>query len=87
MGSLGKHNFRVGLPPRKQRSDQLLLSVLSAEVEDAVDAVRSLAHCDTYAFSLKSVKSGTTNLGNFSSTITYPPLRVWNPVGLQFLPL
>jgi hypothetical protein len=24
---------------------------------------------------LKSVKSGTTNLGNFSSTITYPPAK------------
>jgi hypothetical protein len=31
--------------------DQLLFSVVSAEVEDVVDAVRSLAHCDTYGFS------------------------------------
>jgi len=30
---------------------QLLFSVVSAEVEDAVDAVRSLAHCDTYGLS------------------------------------
>ena len=30
---------------------QLLFSVVSAEVEDAVDAVRPLAHCDTYGLS------------------------------------
>lgn len=36
---------------REIGKDQLLFSVVSAEVEDAVDAVRSLAHCDTYGFS------------------------------------
>ena len=63
-----------------------MFSLVSAEVEDADDAVMSLAHCDTYGFNLKSVKSGTTNLGNFSSTNISTFAGV-EPGGLAVLPL
>lgn len=35
--------------------NQLLFSVHSAVVEDVVDAVRSLAHCDTYGFNCSNL--------------------------------
>jgi len=43
--------------------------------------MRAKSKCESKSImpiTLKSVKSGTTNLGNFSSTITYPPAKACN---------